>query len=138
MAASTNKHDWSRRKKKGDDDDKDEDDPVESMIKKTGCLELHYKVQISFQCAMLGVPNSIHATASIGHWNSAVAQNSCTLDDIAHLVHLGMHAKWRCAKKLNGEELRTYMSPCQGNFLISLIAFQQQMISLMASASWTI
>ena len=24
----------------------DEEDPVENMIKKTGCLELHYKVQV--------------------------------------------------------------------------------------------
>lgn len=24
----------------------EEDDPVESMLKKTGCLELHYKVQV--------------------------------------------------------------------------------------------
>lgn len=23
-----------------------DDDPVESMLKKTGCLELHYKVQV--------------------------------------------------------------------------------------------
>ena len=26
--------------------DDEEEDPVENMIKKTGCLELHYKVQV--------------------------------------------------------------------------------------------
>lgn len=25
----------------------DEDDPVENMLKKSGCLELHYKVQVN-------------------------------------------------------------------------------------------
>lgn len=26
--------------------DEEPDDPVESMLKKTGCIELHYKVQV--------------------------------------------------------------------------------------------
>lgn len=41
------KHDWSR-KKHSDENEEEEDDPVDSMIKKTGCLELHYKVQVYY------------------------------------------------------------------------------------------
>jgi len=33
------------RKKKSDDDEEDEVDPVEEMVKKTGCLQQHYDVQ---------------------------------------------------------------------------------------------
>lgn len=39
------KHDYSRRNNTSEDGD-EEEDHVESMIKKTGCLELHYKVQV--------------------------------------------------------------------------------------------
>ena len=35
------KHDRSRRPQVDD-----EEDPVENMIKKTGCIELHYAVQV--------------------------------------------------------------------------------------------
>lgn len=41
------KHDWSK-KKHSDENEEEEDDPVDSMIKKTGCLELHYKVQVCY------------------------------------------------------------------------------------------
>ncbi len=34
-------HDWSSKPKA-----EEEDDPVENMIKKTGCIELHYKIQV--------------------------------------------------------------------------------------------
>lgn len=37
-------HDRSR---KPDDEEDDEDDPVEKMLKKAGCLEEHYQVQVS-------------------------------------------------------------------------------------------
>ncbi|XP_072021653.1 uncharacterized protein [Amphiura filiformis] len=43
MAAPSGKHDWSRRQ--DDDDDDDEVDPVDEMIKRTGCIEKHYAVQ---------------------------------------------------------------------------------------------
>ena len=44
MAAPGMGHDRSRPKPAEDDDE--EEDPVETMIKKTGCLELHYQVQV--------------------------------------------------------------------------------------------
>ena len=44
MAAPTNKHDWGKRKEIEDEDD-DEIDPVDEMIKKTGCLDKHHAVQ---------------------------------------------------------------------------------------------
>ncbi|XP_078001059.1 uncharacterized protein LOC144453611 [Glandiceps talaboti] len=37
-------HDWNRTKKVPDEDD-DEEDPVETMLKRTGCIEYHYAVQ---------------------------------------------------------------------------------------------
>ena len=42
-------HDRSRPKPPEDDE---EEDPVEKAIKKTGCLELHYKVQVNSQRVM--------------------------------------------------------------------------------------
>ena len=42
MAAEM-KHDRSRRPQS-----EDEEDPVENMIKKTGCIELHYAVQVQY------------------------------------------------------------------------------------------
>ncbi|XP_028452036.1 cytochrome c oxidase assembly factor 4 homolog, mitochondrial [Perca flavescens] len=39
--ASSSPHDRSRK----DKDDDDDDDPVERMISRTGCAELHYAVQ---------------------------------------------------------------------------------------------
>ena len=30
-----------------DDEDEDEDDPVDAMIKKTGCIELHHELQVN-------------------------------------------------------------------------------------------
>ena len=34
-----------------DDEDEDEDDPVDAMIKKTGCIELHHELQVKIvQC----------------------------------------------------------------------------------------
>ncbi|XP_074646434.1 cytochrome c oxidase assembly factor 4 homolog, mitochondrial-like [Tubulanus polymorphus] len=42
MAAPTG-HNWDTAKKSLNDDDEDTD-PVEEMIKKTGCLEKHYDV----------------------------------------------------------------------------------------------
>lgn len=38
-------HDYARKEKTQDADDDDEHDPVEEMIKKTGCLQQHYDVQ---------------------------------------------------------------------------------------------
>ena len=35
-------HDWTRKAKS----EEEEEDPVESMIKKTGCIEKHYAVQV--------------------------------------------------------------------------------------------
>jgi len=41
MAAPVNPHDRTKRY-----DEDDDDDPVEKMLKKSGCLELHYAVQV--------------------------------------------------------------------------------------------
>ncbi|XP_076360327.1 uncharacterized protein LOC143252299 [Tachypleus tridentatus] len=38
-------HDRTRRPQHNIEDDEEEDDHVEKMLKKTGCLELHYAVQ---------------------------------------------------------------------------------------------
>ena len=46
MAASMPKHE----PQSSPNDEDDEVDPVEEMIKKTGCIELHYEVQV---CAVL-------------------------------------------------------------------------------------
>ena len=49
-APSEHKHDWSRRPDNDDEDD-DEVDPVDEMIKRTGCLEKHFAVQVGrFKC----------------------------------------------------------------------------------------
>ena len=39
-------HNWTR-KPKADDDEDDEVDPVDEMIKRTGCLEKHHAVQVN-------------------------------------------------------------------------------------------
>lgn len=36
-----------------------DDDPVESMLKKTGCLELHYKVQVPTYLFFTNLPTAI-------------------------------------------------------------------------------
>jgi hypothetical protein len=42
MSAPTG-HDWSRKPVSDDD----EEDPVITMIEKTGCIEYHYKIQVT-------------------------------------------------------------------------------------------
>ena len=44
--ASFPAHDRTRKTADDDDDDDDEIDPVEEMIKKTGCLDKHWAVQV--------------------------------------------------------------------------------------------
>ena len=46
-------HDRSR--KIDDDDDDEEEDPVENMMKKTGCLEKHYIVQVRIEQILYGM-----------------------------------------------------------------------------------
>ncbi|XP_033624177.1 cytochrome c oxidase assembly factor 4 homolog, mitochondrial-like [Asterias rubens] len=45
MAGPHKGHDWSRSKKSEEDEEDEEDDPVDGMLKKAGCLELHHAVQ---------------------------------------------------------------------------------------------
>lgn len=46
MASSNNLNEQSNKAKLDEDDD-DDDDPVVKMIKKTGCIDYHYKVQVN-------------------------------------------------------------------------------------------
>ena len=46
MAGPHKGHDWSRSKKSEEDEEDEEDDPVDGMLKKAGCLELHHAVQV--------------------------------------------------------------------------------------------
>ena len=61
-------HDRSR---KIDDDDDEEEDPVENMMKKTGCLEKHYIVQVRIEQILYGMllPQSVgvDGTSIIAH-----------------------------------------------------------------------
>ena len=53
-------HDRSPRTKPTDDE---EEDPLETMLKKTGCIDLHYKVQVAhiheFNICRLGIDLTI-------------------------------------------------------------------------------
>ena len=59
-------HDWKRKETS---EEEEEEDPVETMIKKTGCIEKHYAVQVRI---ILNLQNSYKSFVK-GYWKAFLA-----------------------------------------------------------------